>query len=362
MTLSVKKQFSIFFVFISGVFSIVHAEGVIRFPVKECGGVSSPVETVTKDTFSVSTECTKGVSSSTYSVKGKIVDKDTFDKAFQLYALYGGACAQEEMGEKKETINGVVFTKVCGLVGAFPTFFIGGKQVMNYETFANSVFVSGLKQSIMSLISLSRSGPVCDAATSTLVTYQDKMLRSLCEPGKAATYYVDGATSTFGAFAQAKLTLDTLKCPLGATSTTKFSFSSHMLARSCNGKSVFGSVYVDGATSSVKAFSDLYQSLASQEKAKVQEVYASSTSVVNASCGGLLSVEKSLTYGTKSKEVLEVQKKLFALGFLHAIPNGYYGSGTLSAVKAFQDSQALPVTGMVGRLTLGALKAVCGKI
>lgn len=343
-------------------FSIASAEGVIRFPVKECSAATSPVETVSKENFSVSTECVKGMASSTYSVKGKVVDKYTFDKAFQFYALYGSVCVKEDLGEKKDTINGVVFTKVCGMVGSYPTFFVGGKQVMSYESFANSVTVSGLKDSIKSLISLSRNGPVCDAATSSLVTYQDKMLRSLCEPGKAATYFVDGATSTFGAYAQAKLTLDTLKCPLGATTTTHFIFSSHSLSRVCSGKGVFGTVYVDGATSSVKAFSDLYQTLAATEKARIQEVYASSTAVTKASCGGLLSVEKSLTYGTKSPQVLEVQKKLFELGFMHAIPNGFYGNGTLAAVKAFQASQTLPVTGVVGKLTLGALKLVCGKI
>lgn len=59
--------------------------------------------------------------------------------------------------------------------------------------------------------------------------------------------------------------------------------------------------------------------------------------------------------GDKGSAVKELQKLLVNIGY-QIKPDGDFGSGTLSAVKAFQTSQGLKPDGVVGNATLAKLK------
>jgi hypothetical protein len=63
-----------------------------------------------------------------------------------------------------------------------------------------------------------------------------------------------------------------------------------------------------------------------------------------------------LRYGVTSDAVKELQEKLRSQGlFSYPTSTGYFGQATLSAVKAFQASRSLPVSGYVGPLTIAEL-------
>jgi hypothetical protein len=59
--------------------------------------------------------------------------------------------------------------------------------------------------------------------------------------------------------------------------------------------------------------------------------------------------------GSRGPEVLQIQRRLSALGFYAGPPDGTFGGGTDSAVRAFQGSKGLAVDGKVGPETWGAL-------
>lgn len=65
----------------------------------------------------------------------------------------------------------------------------------------------------------------------------------------------------------------------------------------------------------------------------------------------------TLTKGDKSDAVLDLQNRLYALGFLLEDRDGDYGSKTQTAVKLFQDAAGLPVTGIADSATQAALYA-----
>ncbi|MDU0200606.1 MULTISPECIES: cell wall hydrolase [Paenibacillus] len=65
---------------------------------------------------------------------------------------------------------------------------------------------------------------------------------------------------------------------------------------------------------------------------------------------------QSLSQGTQSDQVLDMQERLSALGYFHAGITGYYGSQTKNAVKKFQASYGLTVDGEADSLTLSKLK------
>jgi peptidoglycan hydrolase-like protein with peptidoglycan-binding domain len=67
--------------------------------------------------------------------------------------------------------------------------------------------------------------------------------------------------------------------------------------------------------------------------------------------------EHFMGVGDDDPDVLELQKRLVALGFLTAEPTGYYGAGTEAAVKKFQTKHGLPATGYVAKNTRAALNA-----
>lgn len=64
----------------------------------------------------------------------------------------------------------------------------------------------------------------------------------------------------------------------------------------------------------------------------------------------------ALTIGMSGSTVKSVQKKLKSLGYLSSA-DGYFGSGTESAVRSFQKNNGLTVDGKVGRITMSKLNS-----
>ena len=60
-------------------------------------------------------------------------------------------------------------------------------------------------------------------------------------------------------------------------------------------------------------------------------------------------------YGSRGDEVSQIQTKLKELGYYTGNVDGIYGSGTQSAVTAFQQSKGLSADGIAGPKTLAAL-------
>lgn len=65
----------------------------------------------------------------------------------------------------------------------------------------------------------------------------------------------------------------------------------------------------------------------------------------------------TLSKGDKSDEVLDMQNRLYELGFLQDDRDGAFGSKTQTAVKMFQQVAGLPITGIADSATLNALYA-----
>ena len=65
----------------------------------------------------------------------------------------------------------------------------------------------------------------------------------------------------------------------------------------------------------------------------------------------------TLSKGDKSDEVVNMQTRLYELGYLSETPDGDFGSKTQTAVKIFQQVSGLPVTGIADNATLNALYA-----
>lgn len=58
-----------------------------------------------------------------------------------------------------------------------------------------------------------------------------------------------------------------------------------------------------------------------------------------------------LKYGSRGKEVEELQKRLLEEGFFPEEPTGYYGAVTAYAVREYQRAHSLPVLGILGPMT-----------
>ena len=69
-----------------------------------------------------------------------------------------------------------------------------------------------------------------------------------------------------------------------------------------------------------------------------------------------VNISNNLIKGKENSEVLMLQNFLFEKGFLTTKPNGYFGEGTFSAVKKYQDSVSLPDSGLVFNLTRQSIK------
>ena len=59
--------------------------------------------------------------------------------------------------------------------------------------------------------------------------------------------------------------------------------------------------------------------------------------------------------GSRGDDVLEIQKKLQAMGFDPGPLDGIFGSKTTDAVRRYQESKGLQVDGIVGPETGGSL-------
>lgn len=74
-------------------------------------------------------------------------------------------------------------------------------------------------------------------------------------------------------------------------------------------------------------------------------------------------VKINLTKGAESESVISLQKFLYSKGFLKVAPNGYFGPGTMQAVKVYQKSAGLPPTGAVFAMTRLAIRnATCNSV
>ena len=75
-----------------------------------------------------------------------------------------------------------------------------------------------------------------------------------------------------------------------------------------------------------------------------------------ASALGCVDLKSGLARGMETSNVLKLQTFLFEKGYLKAKPNGYFGGGTVAAVKAYQKSIGFEQAGSVGPGTRAAIK------
>jgi peptidoglycan hydrolase-like protein with peptidoglycan-binding domain len=66
-------------------------------------------------------------------------------------------------------------------------------------------------------------------------------------------------------------------------------------------------------------------------------------------------ITNTLQIGSSGAEVYTLQQMLLDFGFLNVAPNGYFGSKTASAVRAFQRDNGIRTTGIVGPATRDAV-------
>lgn len=66
-------------------------------------------------------------------------------------------------------------------------------------------------------------------------------------------------------------------------------------------------------------------------------------------------ITSTLQRGDSGDDVIRLQNLLVRSGYLHATPNGYFGYGTESALRAFQRDNFIPRTGKVGEMTRNAV-------
>jgi peptidoglycan hydrolase-like protein with peptidoglycan-binding domain len=67
-------------------------------------------------------------------------------------------------------------------------------------------------------------------------------------------------------------------------------------------------------------------------------------------------LQKNLVRGAENSDVLALQGFLYEKGYLKANPNGYFGAGTLTAVKNYQGAKGLARSGQVFPLTRETIK------
>jgi hypothetical protein len=60
---------------------------------------------------------------------------------------------------------------------------------------------------------------------------------------------------------------------------------------------------------------------------------------------------KSLAFGSRGNDVIELQKRLITEGFLSGTATGYFGPMTVAAVKKYQSSNGISPLGNVGPMT-----------
>lgn len=72
-------------------------------------------------------------------------------------------------------------------------------------------------------------------------------------------------------------------------------------------------------------------------------------------------LKKPLKRGNRGDSVRQLQNYLYEKGYLKVGPNGNYGPSTVAAVKNYQRSNNLVVTGLVGNVSLEHMRLNCGK-
>ncbi len=83
--------------------------------------------------------------------------------------------------------------------------------------------------------------------------------------------------------------------------------------------------------------------------------------ITYASASTCVDLQSVLSKGAENSKVLALQNFLFEKGYLKAKPNGYFGGGTVSAVKSYQKSLGFEQAGSVGPGTRAAIKKeTCG--
>ena len=70
---------------------------------------------------------------------------------------------------------------------------------------------------------------------------------------------------------------------------------------------------------------------------------------------GVTAISKSLYWGSKGPNVVQLQVKLKEWGFYQGTNDGIYGASTFNAVKRFQQKKGMKVDGVAGPSTLKAL-------
>ncbi len=82
----------------------------------------------------------------------------------------------------------------------------------------------------------------------------------------------------------------------------------------------------------------------------------------SASAMACTNLTKALSKGSENSEVLKLQQFLFDSGYLTANPNGYFGAGTMNAVKKFQVANGISQVGSTGPVTRSKIKTLsCSK-
>jgi hypothetical protein len=79
-------------------------------------------------------------------------------------------------------------------------------------------------------------------------------------------------------------------------------------------------------------------------------------SAISSTSAACLDFSTNLSRGARSPTVLALQQFLASKQFLTATPNGYFGLGTLAAVKEYQKSVGLSQVGNIGPATRAAIK------
>ncbi len=83
--------------------------------------------------------------------------------------------------------------------------------------------------------------------------------------------------------------------------------------------------------------------------------------ISNVSAASCVDLKSVLSKGAENSRVLSLQNFLFDKGYLKVKPNGYFGGGTVAAVKAYQKSLGFEQAGSVGPGTRAAIKKeTCG--
>ena len=86
-----------------------------------------------------------------------------------------------------------------------------------------------------------------------------------------------------------------------------------------------------------------------------EDTAAPETAAAGEEQAGAATVYEPLSSGAKGDEVRRMQERLTELGYSPGTADGIFGSGTKSAVKAFQRRNKLEADGVAGVRTLAAL-------